>query len=88
MSTSLPLSLEGSPSPKLVKNLKTSSTKIVKNKGHSHFGQQNGYGAFSVSLSGQGISHFLDCKPGNPPSQDDIPGRAPIIAEKTGYRLR
>ena len=34
-----------------VKNLKTSSTKIVKDKGHSHFGWQSGYGAFSVSQS-------------------------------------
>jgi putative transposase len=35
----------------LVKNLKTSSTKIVKSKGHTHFGWQSGYGAFSVSQS-------------------------------------
>jgi putative transposase len=35
----------------LVKNLKTSSTKILKNKGHRHFGWQSGYGAFSVSKS-------------------------------------
>ena len=35
----------------LVKSLKTSSTKIVKDKGHSHFGWQTGYGAFSVSQS-------------------------------------
>ena len=35
----------------LVKNLKTSSTKIVKAKGHSHFGWQSAYGAFSVSQS-------------------------------------
>jgi hypothetical protein len=35
----------------LVKNLKTSSTKIVRNKGHSHFSWQSGYGAFSVSHS-------------------------------------
>jgi len=35
----------------LIKVLKTSSTRIVKNKGHSHFGWQNGYGAFSVSQS-------------------------------------
>ena len=35
----------------LIKNLKTSSTKIVKNKGHSHFSWQSGYGAFSVSHS-------------------------------------
>ena len=35
----------------LVKNLKTSSTKIVNNKGHGHFSWQSGYGAFSVSQS-------------------------------------
>ena len=35
----------------LVKNLKTSSTKVVKDKGHLHFGWQTGYGAFSVSQS-------------------------------------
>lgn len=35
----------------LVKNLKTSSTKAVKDKGHLHFGWQTGYGAFSVSQS-------------------------------------
>jgi REP-associated tyrosine transposase len=35
----------------LVKNLKTSSTKIVKDKGHRHFRWQSGYGAFSVSQS-------------------------------------
>jgi putative transposase len=35
----------------LVKNLKTSSTKIVNNKGHSHFSWQSGYGAFSVGQS-------------------------------------
>jgi hypothetical protein len=37
----------------LVKNLKTSSTNIVKNKGHTHFGWQSGYGAFSVSQLGK-----------------------------------
>ena len=35
----------------LVKNLKTSSTKVVKDKGHLHFGWQTGYGSFSVSQS-------------------------------------
>jgi REP element-mobilizing transposase RayT len=35
----------------LVKSLKTISTKIVKDKGHRHFGWQSGYGAFSVSQS-------------------------------------
>ena len=38
----------------LVKSLKTSSTKIVKNKGHCHFSWQSGYGAFSVSQSAKG----------------------------------
>ena len=35
----------------VVKNLKTSSTKVVKDKGQFHFGWQTGYGAFSVSQS-------------------------------------
>jgi putative transposase len=35
----------------LVKNLKTSSSKILKSKVHDGFGWQNGYGAFSVSQS-------------------------------------
>jgi REP element-mobilizing transposase RayT len=35
----------------LVKNLKTGSTKIMKNKGNVHFAWQTGYGAFSVSQS-------------------------------------
>jgi putative transposase len=32
----------------LVKNLKTSSTRILKGKGHDDFSWQSGYGAFSV----------------------------------------
>jgi putative transposase len=35
----------------LVKNLKTSSTRILKGKGHDGFSWQSGYGAFSVSQS-------------------------------------
>ncbi len=35
----------------LVKNLKTSSSKILKGKLHDGFSWQNGYGAFSVSQS-------------------------------------
>ena len=35
----------------LVKNLKTSSSKILKGKGHDGFSWQSGYGAFSVSQS-------------------------------------
>jgi putative transposase len=35
----------------LVKNLKTSSTKMVSNKVQNNFGWQTGYGAFSVSES-------------------------------------
>jgi len=35
----------------LVKNLKTSSTRILKGKGHNDFSWQSGYGAFSVSQS-------------------------------------
>src|SRR5580700_11315520 len=33
----------------LVKNLNTSSTRLLKVKGHGEFGWQTGYGAFSVS---------------------------------------
>ena len=72
----------------LVKNLKTSSTKIVKNKGHSHFSWQSGLWCFLCEPIGQGISHLLHCQPGKPPSQDDIPGRVPIIAGKTRHRFR
>ena len=35
----------------LVKHLKTSSTKMIKEKGHQGFSWQTGYGAFSVSES-------------------------------------
>jgi len=35
----------------LVKNLKTSSTMMIRKKGDSHFGWQSGYGVFSVSES-------------------------------------
>ena len=35
----------------LVKNLKTSSTKMMREKGHRDFSWQTGYGAFSVSES-------------------------------------
>jgi putative transposase len=35
----------------LVKHLKTSSTKMIKDKGHHDFSWQTGYGAFSVSES-------------------------------------
>jgi putative transposase len=35
----------------LVKNLKTSSTNILREKGHRDFSWQTGYGAFSVSES-------------------------------------
>src|ERR1700731_994276 len=35
----------------LIKNLKTSSTRIVKGTGHDGFSWQSGYGAFSVSQS-------------------------------------
>src|ERR1700716_130334 len=37
--------------PGLAKNLKTSSSKILKGKLHDGFSWQNGYGAFSVSQS-------------------------------------
>jgi REP element-mobilizing transposase RayT len=35
----------------LVKHLKTSSTKMIREKGHHGFSWQTGYGAFSVSES-------------------------------------
>jgi REP element-mobilizing transposase RayT len=35
----------------LIKTLKTSSTKILRDRGHRHFGWQAGYGVFSVSAS-------------------------------------
>jgi REP element-mobilizing transposase RayT len=35
----------------LVKDLKTSSTKMMREKGHADFSWQTGYGAFSVSES-------------------------------------
>jgi putative transposase len=35
----------------LVKNLKTSSSRMAKDKGHKDFSWQTGYGAFSVSQS-------------------------------------
>jgi putative transposase len=46
----------------LIKNLKTSSTRIVKNKGHPLFSWQSGYGAFSVSESARAsvISYIAD----------------------------
>ena len=37
----------------LVKNLKISSTKVVRDKGHGCFGWQTGYAAFSVCQSGK-----------------------------------
>jgi len=47
----------------LVKNLKTSSSKILKGKGHDGFGWQSGYGAFSISQSARGsvFSYFFTC---------------------------
>ena len=44
--------------------------------------------SFLCKPIGQGVSHFLYCEPRTPPSQNDISGRAPIIAEKTWHRLR
>jgi hypothetical protein len=44
-------SLQNDFSLRMVKNLKTSSSKILKSKVHDGFGWQNGYGAFSVSQS-------------------------------------
>ena len=46
----------------LIKNLKTSSTRIVKRKGHPYFCWQSGYGAFSVSESAKEavVSYIVD----------------------------
>ena len=46
----------------LVKDLKTSSTKVMKDKGHRDFSWQTGYGAFSVSESNKGavIAYIVD----------------------------
>jgi putative transposase len=48
----------------LVKNLKTSSSKILKGKVHDCFSWQNGYGAFSVSQSASKsvLSYIADQK--------------------------
>jgi putative transposase len=39
----------------LVKDLKTSSTKMMRDKGHRDFSWQSGYGAFSVSESNKSV---------------------------------
>jgi len=46
----------------LVKQVKTSSTKIIREKGHGDFGWQTGYGAFSVSESNKNavIAYIVD----------------------------
>ena len=46
----------------LVKDLKTSSTKMMREKGHGDFSWQTGYGAFSVSESNKSavISYIVD----------------------------
>ncbi len=46
----------------LVKHLKTSSTKMAREKGHRDFSWQTGYGAFSVSESNKGavIAYIVD----------------------------
>jgi putative transposase len=46
----------------LVKHLKTSSTKIMREKGHGDFSWQTGYGAFSVSESNKStvIANIVD----------------------------
>jgi putative transposase len=44
----------------LVKNLKASSTRIIKAKGHHSFNWQSGYGAFSVSQSaGESVFSYI-----------------------------
>ena len=46
----------------LVKHLKTSSTKMIREKGHGDFSWQTGYGAFSVSESNKSavIAYIVD----------------------------
>jgi REP element-mobilizing transposase RayT len=46
----------------LVKHLKTSSTKMMREKGHAGFSWQTGYGAFSVSESNKSavIAYIVD----------------------------
>jgi putative transposase len=46
----------------LVKHLKTSSTKMIREKGHGGFSWQTGYGAFSVSESNKNsvIAYIVD----------------------------
>jgi REP element-mobilizing transposase RayT len=46
----------------LVKQLKTSSTKMMREKGHPGFSWQTGYGAFSVSESNKSavIAYIVD----------------------------
>ena len=48
----------------LVKQLKTSSTKMMREKGHHGFSWQTGYGAFSVSESNKSavIAYIVDQK--------------------------
>src|ERR1700716_1667458 len=66
----------------LVKNLKTSSSKILKGKVHDGFSWQNGYGAFSVSQSAR-KSVFIPRGPGNPASQDDFSRGVSSAAKQT-----
>ena len=46
----------------MVKQLKTSSTKMIREKGHGDFSWQTGYGAFSVSESNKSavIAYIVD----------------------------
>jgi len=46
----------------LVKHVKTSSTKMIREKGHGDFSWQTGYGAFSVSESNKSavIAYIVD----------------------------
>ena len=63
----------------LVKNLKTSSSKILKGKVHDGFSWQNGYGAFSVSQSASKSVFSYHRGPGNPSSQDDFSRGVPAL---------
>jgi REP element-mobilizing transposase RayT len=49
----------------LVKDLKTSSTKMMRDKGHRDFSWQTGYGAFSVSESNKKRRHRVYRQSGN-----------------------
>jgi putative transposase len=72
----------------LIKNIKTSSTRMLKDKGHHHFGWQSGYGAFSVSQSAKDSVIAYIANQGIPSSQDDFPRRVSSDTGKTRRSFR